>query len=74
LINLSLIALRYKMPKTKRPFKVPFSVGKFPILPVFGVVSSLFMLTNINFKIIFALVVLVAVGFVIHDLVMKKSK
>ena len=74
LINLSLIVLRYKMPNMKRRFKVPLNIGKFPILPVFGVVSSLFLLGNINFKIIFALVVLVAVGFVAHDLVMKKSK
>jgi APA family basic amino acid/polyamine antiporter len=74
LINLSLIALRYKMPDAKRKFKVPLNVGKFPILPVFGVISCLFMLSNINFKIVFALIVLVAVGFIAHDLVMKKHK
>jgi amino acid transporter len=31
-VNLSLIVLRYRAPSAKRPFRVPVSVGRFPVL------------------------------------------
>lgn len=43
-INASLIILRYKKPNIKRKFKVPFNIGKFPVLIFLGVLVSLFML------------------------------
>ncbi len=48
IINLSLIRLRYKQPHTIRKFKIPFSIGKFPIFPVFGILISLFLLINLE--------------------------
>jgi len=43
-VNLAAIALRYKEPKMKRPFKCPCNVGKFPVLSLIGLLTSLFML------------------------------
>ena len=45
-VNASVIALRYVMPGEKRGFRVPFNIGKFPLLPLFGCLSSLYMLTQ----------------------------
>ena len=35
-INLAVIVLRYTEPDIERKFKVPINIGKFPILPLFG--------------------------------------
>lgn len=47
MINLSAIVLRYSQPNEKRVFRVPGSIGKMPILPLLGVLSSAFMLSKI---------------------------
>jgi amino acid transporter len=43
-INASVIVLRYRLPGIKRPFRVPLSIGKFPLIPFFGLLSSVFLL------------------------------
>jgi len=65
LVNLSLIWLRYKKPNLKRPFKVPFSIRKFPVIPFFGLLSCLLMLTQFDlFVVLFGLVLIGSGGFV----------
>lgn len=39
-VHISLIVLRYREPRRKRPFRVPIRIGRFPLLPAFGVVSA----------------------------------
>jgi APA family basic amino acid/polyamine antiporter len=36
-VNLSLVVLRAREPSRRRPFRVPLSVGRIPLLPVAGV-------------------------------------
>ena len=48
MVNLSVILLRYREPDIERPFKVPINIGKFPILPLFGVIVSAYMMTQFN--------------------------
>jgi APA family basic amino acid/polyamine antiporter len=43
-VNLSLIRLRRRKPRLKRPFKTP----AYPVLPIAGIVSSLFLLLFID--------------------------
>ncbi len=45
-VNASLIALRYKRGYGK--FRVPLNIGKFPILPAFGILFSLFILMHMH--------------------------
>lgn len=45
-VNVALIVLRYKQGSKNRPFKVPLSIGKFPILPFFAACISLFLMTQ----------------------------
>ncbi|MBI1973134.1 amino acid permease [Candidatus Woesearchaeota archaeon] len=44
MMNLAVIVLRYKEPKMKRMFKVPGSIGKIPIIPLLGSITSLILL------------------------------
>lgn len=45
-VNVALIVLRYKQKSKDRPFKVPFSIGKFPILPFIAASISFFLMTQ----------------------------
>jgi APA family basic amino acid/polyamine antiporter len=51
-INLTVIVLRYKEPNIERGFKVPLNIGKFPVLPVFGLAISAFMASQFEVVII----------------------
>ena len=63
-INLSLIVLRYTKPNLKRPFKVPFNFGKFPIIPFFGILVCLFLLFSMPIKIILYGFLLIIIGLI----------
>ncbi len=47
-VNLSVILLRFSKPKAERVFRVPGNIGKFPVLPFFGVISVFFMAFHIK--------------------------
>lgn len=47
-INLAVVALRYREPSIYRPFKVPFSIGKLPVLPAAGFLFSSAMLLSFD--------------------------
>lgn len=67
-VNLSLIILRYKKPELKRTFKVPLNIRKFPIIPLLGLISSLFMLFQFELNIILVVVVVGFIGYVVYRL------
>lgn len=45
-VHIAMITLRYRQPDLKRDFTVPLSVGRFPILPLLGILISLALLTQ----------------------------
>ena len=47
-VNLSLILLRFRRPDLPRPFRVPLSVGRLPLLPVVALASVAFMVANLE--------------------------
>jgi len=47
-INASLIVLRCKRPELRRPFQVPLSWGRIPLLPVMGILFNAFMLAQLS--------------------------
>lgn len=53
-VNLALIALRYRKPAHKRPFRVPFAIGKLPVLPVFAILALGVLLVHFEKEIYFA--------------------
>ncbi len=52
MVNLSVILLRYVRPDVERPFRVPLNIGKFPILPLFGFVVTVYMAIQFELEII----------------------
>ncbi len=44
IVNLSLIVLRYKYKNLKRNFRSPLNIGNFPLLALFGILTSIFLL------------------------------
>ena len=47
-VNLSLIVLRYTHPDIERPFRVPFSIGRMPVMPVVGLACVAFLTANLE--------------------------
>jgi len=47
-VNSSLIMLRYREPNTKRTFRSPINIGKFPVLALLGIVSAGLMLFHFD--------------------------
>jgi APA family basic amino acid/polyamine antiporter len=75
-VNVSLIWLRYKKPDLERPFRVPFNIGWFPILPAMGVLTCIFMMLHIEWYIVLVTLFILLIGFVTFytfDKVKKRS-
>lgn len=45
-VQVAMITLRYRQPDKKRPFRVPLSIGKLPLLPPIGIVITLALITQ----------------------------
>lgn len=71
-INVSMILLRYREPQMKRPFRVPLTIGKFPVLPLFGLLFCIFMLLQLEWKVFLVGTVLVVLGWLLSLVDMKK--
>ena len=75
MINLAVILLRFLKPDLDRPFKVPFNVGKFPILPLFGLGATIYMATQFEIDIILAGLGIILSGIIFYFIYKKyKSK
>jgi APA family basic amino acid/polyamine antiporter len=59
-VNVVLIVLRYRMPALKRPFRVPLSIGRLPVLPVLAVASIVVLLVHFEWQIYAAGVIALA--------------
>jgi APA family basic amino acid/polyamine antiporter len=51
-INAAVILLRIRMPDRPRPFRVPFSVGRLPVLPVLGILTCILFLFQLDAKVL----------------------
>lgn len=65
MVNVSMIKLRYTDPERKRPFKVPFSIGKTPLPPVLGALSAVFLFSQISLEVMAYGFSLIAIGILI---------
>jgi APA family basic amino acid/polyamine antiporter len=71
-VNATVIYLRYKKP-TEKGFKTPGSIGKLPILPVLGLVTTLFLLFNVSITVLIMGLVLLILGFVLFQIISSKE-
>ena len=65
LMNCAVIWLRFSKPELHREFRVPLSIGKFPALPVLGILFTLALIANINPEVLAIGLVVTAIGAVI---------
>lgn len=65
-INGAAIWLRYKEPKAKRGFKMPLNIGKFPILPVIGILTTFFLVIHLKMNVVLGGIGMVVIGFLIY--------
>jgi len=67
-INLAVIVLRYTEPVLERPFKVPINIGKFPILPLFGFATTVYMALQFEIEIIIVGIVIIGIGAIFYKI------
>ena len=72
-VILSLIVLRYTQPDIERKFKVPINIGKFPVLPVFGLVILGYMMLQFEIEVILVGLAIIAIGVVLY-LILSRRK
>ena len=49
--NLALIIVRYRLPDLPRPFRVPLTIGRMPLLPLAAIASICLLLINFDWEI-----------------------
>ena len=72
LVNASLIYLRYRNPR-ETSFTVPVNIGRFPVIPTLGIITSCFMIVNINPDVLILGSILVVVGLLFGIIWQKQS-
>ncbi len=72
-VNLAAIGLRYTRPKAKRSFKIPINIGKFPVIPFLGLLTSIILMTHLSTESIAIGFGAVAFGFVLYILYNRKK-
>jgi len=72
-INLAVIVLRYTEPDLERPFKVPINVGKFPILPLFGFGTTVYMALQFEIEVVLVGAAIIGIGAVLYVILKKRN-
>jgi len=72
-INLVVIVLRFTQPDIERKFKVPINVGRFPVLPMFGLVISVYMAIQFEMDVILVGLGIIAIGILFYVIFNRKS-
>ena len=67
-INLAAIVLRYTEPDLERKFRIPINIGKFPILPLFGLGISVYMGFQFEIEVVLVGLAIIAIGAVFYKI------
>jgi APA family basic amino acid/polyamine antiporter len=67
-VNLAVIVLRYTEPDIERKFKVPINIGKFPILPLFGVGISVYMAFQFEIEVVLVGIAIIGIGAIFYKI------
>jgi len=73
MINASVIYFRYKKP-ISTGFKAPLHIGRFPVIPFLGIVTSIFMIANLTPDVLLYGIILIIIGFIVDLILNLKYK
>lgn len=73
IINAAVVVLRYREPSTHRPFRISGSIGRLPLIPLLGMITSLFMLAYVGLTAILMGLSLFVLGLVIYLIPIHRS-
>ena len=74
MINVSVILLRYTRPEIKRPFRVPGNIRNFPVLPLFGFATTMYMAIQFELEIILAGLGILGAGCIFYLLYNRRKR
>jgi APA family basic amino acid/polyamine antiporter len=73
-VNLSAIVLRYRLPNAEREFKTPLNIGKFPLIPFFGLLSALFLVMHLTLESLIVSAALIIISIIVYIILKRKIK
>jgi len=73
-VNLAVIVMRYTEPELERKFKVPINIGKFPILPLFGLGISVYMAFQFEIEVILVGLGIIGIGIIFYVFYGRKKE
>lgn len=68
MVNMSAIIARYTLPNQERVFRIPCNIGRFPVIPFFGVIAAIFMISRIEANAIMLGSIVLALGVPVYFL------
>ncbi len=68
IVNLCLIVLRYSHDNIPRGFRIPLNIGKFPIIPAFGLIFCVVLLFSFSKKVFFWGIIMFLSGILIYTI------
>ena len=71
-VNSAVIYFRYKNPIVEG-FRIPISIGKLPVFPCLGIITSIFMIINLELNVLFLGLILIIIGGIISIIINKKN-
>lgn len=72
-INLAVIVLRYTEPILERPFRVPVNIGKFPVLPLFGFGTTIYMALQFDIQVVLVGLGIMGIGVVLYLILKRRN-
>lgn len=73
IINLSVIRIRYLGYDKERDFRIPLNIGRFPVVPVLGILSCLILMVYMDFGIMIYSILLIVLGFLFFEILNRRG-
>ena len=70
-VHLCVIVLRYRRPQTRRPFRVPLSIGRLPLLPCLGIATAAALLFHFERLVLILGVSIIAASLAMYPAVQR---
>jgi len=73
-VNIALIVLRFRAPEKTRPFRVPLSINRVPLLPVLAILISLTLIVQYEWRVYAAFAGALVLGLILNYFLDKGPK